>query len=98
MKIQELVQEKYINFINFIMNKFPENKEIEKMKNIEIKLILHYLKNSIYPLKHDISLLMLNISDEYNIKLSEFTNDEIEKMIKYINFFNEMIEEIYFKN
>ena len=72
MKIQELVQEKYINFINFIMNKFPENKEIEKMKNIEIKLILHYLKNNIYPLKHDINLLMLNISDEYNIKLSEF--------------------------
>ena len=36
MKIQELVQEKYTNFINFIMNKFPENKEIEKMKILKL--------------------------------------------------------------
>eukprot|EP01080_Neovahlkampfia_damariscottae_P013221 gene13221-10185_t len=53
MKVQELIEEKYINFIKFIQNKYPENNEIEKMKNINIKLVIEYLKNSIYPYRHD---------------------------------------------
>ena len=94
MKVQELIEEKYKNFIKFIQIKYPENKEIEKMKNI--KLVIEYLKNSIYPYRNDPEMLMLNISDEYKINLKEFTNEEKIKLKKYLNFFIEQIEEIYY--
>ena len=97
MKVQELIEEKYINFIKFIQIKYPENNEIEKMKNINIKLVIGYLKNSIYPHRHDPEIIMLNISDEYKINLKEFSNDEKIKLKKYLNFFIEQIEEIYYK-
>ena len=32
MKVQELIEEKYKNFINFIQTKFPNNEEKEKLK------------------------------------------------------------------
>eukprot|EP01080_Neovahlkampfia_damariscottae_P009816 gene9816-2140_t len=96
MKVQELIEEKYKNFIKFIQNKYPENNEIEKMKNINVKLVIEYLKNSIYPYRHDPEMLMFNISDEYKINLNEFSNDEKTKLKKYLNFFIEQIEEIYY--
>ena len=95
MKVQELIEEKYKNFISFIQMKFPNNEEIEKMKNVEIKFVIHFLKSEIYPLKHDPNLLMLKLSKNYNIELSEFSNEEKEKLKKYMKFFCEMIEKIY---
>ena len=95
MKVQELIEEKYKNFIKFIQIKYPENNEIEKMKNINIKLVIEYLKNSIYPYRNDPEMLMLNISDEYKINLKEFSDDETIKLKKYMKFFIEMIEEVY---
>ena len=95
MKVQDLIQEKYSNFIKFIKNKYPENEDIEQYENMNIKLVIEYLKSSIYPYKHDIEMLMLNISTEYNIDLKEFTKEEKAKLKKYIEFFIAMIEEIY---
>ena len=54
------------------------------------------MKENIYPLMFDIKVLMLNISNDYNIDLSKFTNEENEKLVKYFNFFNEMIHQIYY--
>jgi HEPN domain-containing protein len=95
MKIQDLIQEKYSNFIKFIKDKYPENENIEQIENLNVKLVIEYLKTSIYPFKHDTELLMLNISTEYNINLKDFTIEEKEKLKKYMKFFIEMIEEIY---
>eukprot|EP01080_Neovahlkampfia_damariscottae_P006666 gene6666-10830_t len=65
------------------------------MKNVNVKLVIEYSKNSIYPYRHDPEMLMFNISDEYKINLNEFSNDEKIKLKKYLKFFIEMIEKIY---
>ena len=97
MKRQELIQEKYLNFVKFIKNKYPDNKNIEQIENLNIKLVIEYLKTSIYPLKHDFELLMLNVATQYNIDLNDFTIEEQNKLRKYIQFFIKQIDEIYFE-
>eukprot|EP01080_Neovahlkampfia_damariscottae_P012526 gene12526-6349_t len=66
------------------------------MKALNIKIVLESLKNNIYPFKDDINLLMLKIASEYKISLSEFNDEEIDKLKKYIDFFSYCIDEIYF--
>ena len=97
MKVEELTKLKFNNFIDFIKLKYPENEEIDKAKNYNIKFVLEYLKNSIYPNKDDINLLILNISSQYNISIDDFNTEEFHKLKKYLLFFCEMVEEVYYK-
>jgi len=93
--VQELLTQKYGNFIDFIVSKYPDRKDLAESKNIDIKLIIPVLKEKILPLKHDFSLLMLNMSNEFGFKTSDFNSEEVDKLKRYLKFFIKMMEEIY---
>jgi hypothetical protein len=92
--VRTVIKEKFNNFVKFLHEKLPEEKQaaLAKYTMIPVELIIEYLKLNIIPLEHDFALLFMKLCNEHGIESTSFTPEEKEKAQKYFQFFSEIVK------
>lgn len=96
--IKDLIIEKLKNFFSHLKSILPNNPQLDTLinqfENAPIEFIITYIENEIYPYRMEEEFLIIKICNNYGINTSILTQENKEKIKKYINFFCEIIEEI----
>jgi len=85
--VRDLLKQKFNNLFQYLEKILEKDFDTIKLyKDIETELIVEFVKMKILHLKHNPEYLIERFFNELNIDISKLTNDDKERLKKYMNF------------
>lgn len=93
--VAELIKQKTPNFLTFLETKFPTNQKITEIKSqfetIPLVMIVEWIKKN---LTADFHIVLIKLCMQFDIDKSVFSQEDLEKLKKYNEFFNEITKDL----
>jgi hypothetical protein len=93
--IRQLIKAKFENLFKFLENVLDKDfDKIKAYKDIETELIVEMIKLKVIPLKHSQDYLIERFFDDLHIDITKLSNEDKDKLKKYLNFFVDVVERL----
>jgi len=93
--IRQLIKAKFENLFKFLEKILEKDfDKIKAYKDIESELIVEMIKLKVIPLKHNPEYLIERFFDDLHIDITKLSNEDKDKLKKYLNFFVDVVERL----
>jgi hypothetical protein len=93
--IRQLIKAKFENLFKFLEKILEKDfDKINAYKDIESELIVEMIKLKVIPLKHNPEYLIERFFDDLHIDITKLSNEDKDKLKKYLNFFVDVVERL----